>query len=577
MNRLVLIQIVLLFTLSSFAQGKLIISELMYHPQDQGIIDGDEYEFIEVLNIGNEVLSLQGYQIDLGIVYFFPNISLQPGEYGVIAKNQTRFEERYPNIDIMGTFLSGSLKNSGEALRISKNGVIIYEMTYSDKSPWPALADGSGFSLVPTDLNSSISPSDPNFWTISNSANGTPKSAETSEAVNYPIHINELLTAPSLGKLDIVELYNSSDSTIDISGWRLGDDINSAEYYTFPEGSMLDAFGFLVVDESDFNPNDSGFSFSRNGDLIFLAATNSNGELTGYSEIYTFEAMFENESFGRHTNSLGNTYLVRQNEPTIGNSNANPKIGPLVFDKIMYSPDAFLDQFIVLKNISSDPLTLTSNYLIDSNAYKVSGIGFKFPLNQVTLQANAVTILTNIDTASFRTKYKIDNNVPIFQFSGTLNKNGESLKIEIPLYRDTLNDGSYDNYNATIDEIDFLAVAPWPDADGNGLYLQRIDNNAFGSDPDNWITSENPILARSVTKPEINFSISNPVEDQISIFNASLFKGYTYKIVDASGRLIQSGDISSDQIDCKNLDKGTYYLSLKCSPHLSKTHSFVKQ
>ena len=46
---------------------------------------------------------------------------------------------------------------------------------------------------------------------------------------------------------DWIEVYNNTDSKLDISGFGLTDDLISAAKWTFPEGSVLEPHGFLVV------------------------------------------------------------------------------------------------------------------------------------------------------------------------------------------------------------------------------------------------------------------------------------------------------------------------------------------
>ncbi len=37
-----------------------------------------------------------------------------------------------------------------------------------------------------------------------------------------------------------------------------------------------------------------------------------------------------------------------------------------------------------------------------------------------------------------------------------------------------------------MDAVRYDDTPPWPDADGNGLALRRVDNNSFANDPANW-------------------------------------------------------------------------------------------
>ncbi len=52
----------------------------------------------------------------------------------------------------------------------------------------------------------------------------------------------------SFGKTeDWIELYNTSDQAVDLSGWHLSDKESKPGKWTFPEGSMIEANGYLVA------------------------------------------------------------------------------------------------------------------------------------------------------------------------------------------------------------------------------------------------------------------------------------------------------------------------------------------
>lgn len=129
------------------------LTELMYHPEDSG------YEFLELFNLGLDgVLDLSGVRFTAGIDYTFPDGSwLRPGEYLILARTaETNFPAFRSYYELPHDFFihgpyDGSLNNAGETLALSTRvgGVPIFSFTWSDRPPWPTIADGGGFSLVP--------------------------------------------------------------------------------------------------------------------------------------------------------------------------------------------------------------------------------------------------------------------------------------------------------------------------------------------------------------------------------------------------------------------------------------------
>ena len=150
------------------------VTELHYHPNDWGLVDDKELEFIELKNTGATSLDLSGLAFTDGINFTFPaGTAIAPGAFMVIASNKTEFSNFYkikPNFQY-----SGSLSNGGEkiTLQTATNQDVI-SFTYYDSIPWPVEADGEGFSLVSAESNPKGDPNSVDYWTISKYENGSP-------------------------------------------------------------------------------------------------------------------------------------------------------------------------------------------------------------------------------------------------------------------------------------------------------------------------------------------------------------------------------------------------------------------
>jgi len=165
------------------------VTELFYHPKDNGVIDGEEYEFIEFKNIGNTTIDLSNLRFTDGIQFTFPaGSTLKPSEFVVIAANKTVFTETYGFApDFVYT---GKLANSGEKLVLQTiTNRIVLSFAYSDGSPWPKEADGDGYSLISIDKNPTGNPNLPEYWTISKKLNGSPKSDDLMSDIAAPITV----------------------------------------------------------------------------------------------------------------------------------------------------------------------------------------------------------------------------------------------------------------------------------------------------------------------------------------------------------------------------------------------------
>jgi hypothetical protein len=152
------------------------ISEIHYHPLDEGDVENDdgEYEFIELENAGDEPLNLSGLYFSRGIVYSFPaDAELGPQGFIVLASDTGAFFKRY-GFQPFDEY-EGRLDNDGETLALnSATGDTIVRIDYSDRFPWPRSADGDGYSLVPREPSPYKNPNDAADWTASREIHGNP-------------------------------------------------------------------------------------------------------------------------------------------------------------------------------------------------------------------------------------------------------------------------------------------------------------------------------------------------------------------------------------------------------------------
>ncbi|MBN2181077.1 MAG: lamin tail domain-containing protein, partial [Sedimentisphaerales bacterium] len=135
------------------------ITELMYHPENDGKPDDPNEEFIELTNISSETINLNLVKFTNGINFTFPSIELAAGEYIVVVQDKDAFETKYGSgINIAGQY-AGKLDNAGERIRLEDAaGQTILDFSYKDG--WYDDTDGEGFSLKI--LNPANS--DPDSW-----------------------------------------------------------------------------------------------------------------------------------------------------------------------------------------------------------------------------------------------------------------------------------------------------------------------------------------------------------------------------------------------------------------------------
>ncbi len=125
---------------------------------------------------------------------------------------------------------------------------------------------------------------------------------------------------------DWVELYNSADSIVDISGYFLTDDTTDTRRWMFPDSTIIPAMGFLLIwcDRDEYQgPFHTNFKLSASaGEFVGLYSSDAAGNKT--IDSLSFDIQTVDVSFGRSTD--GSPLWVFQDEPTPGASNVGAKI-----------------------------------------------------------------------------------------------------------------------------------------------------------------------------------------------------------------------------------------------------------
>lgn len=478
-----------LLAVVSISSAQIVISEIHYHPLEEGTVDGDEFEFIELTNVGDSTVSLTGYAFNTGITYTFPSkAELGPGEFLVLAYNAEYFEQRY-GFAPFGVF-TGHLSNSGEKIVLmnTTTKTEVFSVKYETDSPWPEAADGAGFSLVMASSDGSGDPNDASWWRVSTAIGGSP--GEDDPAQNYDamkIRVNEILANPGSNQKDAIELYNTHSKAVDISGWYLTDKKSEPKKFKIPDGTVMEPKSYIVFDADDFNPDDLGFALSAHGEGVYLFPVDKKGELTGQSHGFEFGETSKGVSVGRVEVSSGEEFFVNLEDVTLGSKNSAPWIGPLVISEINYNAEGGAD-YVELINISDLELTLYDPEK-PLNTWTIGGLSFSFPQSVVLDPGEVVLVISDsVSINDFRMTYNVPSSVKVFRYAGNLSKNGEELRVEMP--SDPYVDGTETIVPYyLIDLVAYGTKAPWPQV-APGKSIVRINLRSFGCEPENWREAE---------------------------------------------------------------------------------------
>jgi hypothetical protein len=526
----VLIDTVTIDITSSAVDGRigdsLRITEVNYHPHDSspaeiaaGYDDSDEFEFIELQNIGTEPINLAGVSIVDAVEFTFGNVTLGQDEYIVVVENELAFEVRYGNgINVEGVWSGGLSNNSDTIILLDPQNVVIQQFQYQDSGSWPGRADGTGSTLEMVDPL--LDPADASSWRSSSEFGGTPGGVGIGNIGD--IVINEVMTHTDLPESDWIELYNTTTQPIPLDDYYLSDSNGNLLKFAIPDGTTIPGLSYLVFDEDDFNlslgvdPNDFSLN-SAHGDDAWLVETDE-GAVIRFVDHVDFIAGANGESFGRWPNATGVLYPMLQ--PTRGDDNFGPRVGPLVFSEVMYHPvdpdgvggiDPNNLEFVEIINPTAAGVDLT-NWQI------TGGIDFAFAGGQM-IGTDELLVVVPFDptdpvlAAEFRTTYGIGIEVELLgPYLGQLDNDGERIRLRRP-------DGppaDEPNFIPLLleDETDYNDNAAWPAADGTGDSLTRVGEDLWGNDPASWFANTPTPGAVDVLPPTVTgFSINSEFVD----------------------------------------------------------------
>jgi hypothetical protein len=236
--------------------------------------NADDFEYIELKNVGATTLDLAGYRLTNGVTFDFTGsevTSLAPGGYVLVVKNIASFTSRYGSrTNIAGEF-SGNLGNHGERITlVGPLGEPILNFTYDDR--WNPATDGKGFALVTANETAPVGAwNNPANWRAGHDVNGSPGVAEPVPRVFPPVLINEVLSNPESPSVRGIELWNTGTDVASIGGWYLTDDRSRPQKYLISNRTTIPAGGFLVFYETNpLDPALTNFAFNSEGGEVYL-------------------------------------------------------------------------------------------------------------------------------------------------------------------------------------------------------------------------------------------------------------------------------------------------------------------
>ena len=247
----------------------LVISEISYRPLAPapgtpeylaGYTSGNNFEYVEILNVSGGDVDLTGCAFTQGITFSFASVPvtkliLPAGGRALVVGNEGAFTMRFGSglsNQILGVF-GGNLNNTGETVTLLGADLsVIASVTYGYTEPWPTAPYDSGFSLVLANARANPTYTASDFRS-SLQAGGTPGTTAG--------------FAATVALSDLARVYNGSPQGATASTDPVG--LPTVLTYNASPNAPTDA-GSYTVDASVSHPDYTG---TANGTLVIAKGT----------------------------------------------------------------------------------------------------------------------------------------------------------------------------------------------------------------------------------------------------------------------------------------------------------------
>lgn len=226
---------------------------------------------------------------------------------------------------------------------------------------------------------------------------------------------------------------------------------------------------------------------------------------------------------------------------------SNVTVPPLVISKIHYNPVAGMassddQEFIEITNHSATSSNVGGIY------FRELGISYTFPQG-ATLLPNEVIFLA-ADPVVFQQTYG-------FTAYGTFERNLSNNSQHLVLA---------DMWGNIVDDVEYQDIAPWPNADGNGYYLQLAGLDLDNSLAQSWIAGNNVAELHGAGGENVAFELfPNPANSTLFI-DLPKAGATSVQIVSVVGEIVSESSANQGgllKMDISNLAPDSYFVHVK--------------
>ena len=239
---------------------------------------------------------------------------------------------------------------------------------------------------------------------------------------------------------------------------------------------------------------------------------------------------------------------------------SNVATPPLVITKINYNPGTNAtftnsndQEFIEIKNTANQAVNLTGFY------FRGTGFVYQFPANQM-LAGNASVFLAS-KASVFLSRYGF---AAYGEFTRNLSNSNQDLVLA-------------DGFGNIIDQVHYYDASPWPNADGNGNFLQLTDTALDNNIASSWTAANMDLLSKSYFDFTTDFVqiAPNPVTSLLQVKTHEAIGEILISNVEGKTLQILNPNANNADLNLDGLPAGLYFIKVT-SGHHSQTRKIIK-
>ncbi len=333
--------------------------------------------------------------------------------------------------------------------------------------------------------------------------------------------INEIMYDEPSNECEWIELYNNSDSTVNLKNWKIQDNtatqviITSTDRFINPNDYVVISRNSAIynnhpgLDSNKIIFNSSLPSFNADGDAVIIYKINSTvSDRVDYLDDWGGEGVsLERINFNGISNDSSNwasSIDCSKSTPTIANSVTTAphyNVGDLIINEIMAGPNTSSCEWIELYNPTGSSINLSNWMMFETGG----SVNITDTCSAIIKPGNYVVIAADTTLYNIYGYLRNPDSTQKVYFAGSLglNNDGDMVKIT-DIFRSKIDSVYYDDnwYN--------------PNFSGSGISLEKINPGLNGNDGKNWSSCVLPNGGTPGLKNSI-YTTLQPQNGEISI------------------------------------------------------------